>query len=210
MTRNRRCCCHRRPHEVRSAAVALPTLEVAIAGRCTTFAGLQSVGIHREAHRAAWCAPLEARVDEDFCEPLAFRLLLDETRAWYHQRLFERACNVSAAHDGRGRTQILDARIRTRADEDAIELDGRDRLFGFEPHVDERSRPDVALYVIRATCRIGYLAVDPGDELRRCAPRHLRHDRACIDRDLTIESRIRVGYQRAPIRSEEHTSELQS
>src|SRR4051794_37090728 len=47
-------------HEVGAAAVALASLEVAVGRRCAALARLQPVVVHRQAHRAARLAPLEA------------------------------------------------------------------------------------------------------------------------------------------------------
>src|SRR5579864_4177748 len=51
---------HRRAHQVRTAAGALPAFEVAVAGGGAALARFEAVGVHRQAHRAARLAPLEA------------------------------------------------------------------------------------------------------------------------------------------------------
>src|SRR5436853_467462 len=43
---------HRGAHQMRSAALALAALEVAVRGRGAALAGLELVGVHGEAHRA--------------------------------------------------------------------------------------------------------------------------------------------------------------
>src|ERR1051325_9741336 len=48
---------HRRAHQMRAAAGALPALEVAVRGRRAALAGLEPVGVHGETHRAALDAP---------------------------------------------------------------------------------------------------------------------------------------------------------
>src|SRR5689334_14438159 len=77
---------HRRTHEMRAAAGALPPLEVAVRRRRATLARLEPVVVHREAHRAARLAPFEARVAERPVEALGFRLRLDETGAGHDHR----------------------------------------------------------------------------------------------------------------------------
>src|SRR5689334_13996635 len=73
---------HRRAHEQRAAAGApLPADEVAVRRRRADFAALEAVGVHREAHRAARLAPLEAGGRENFIEAFFFRELFDLRRA---------------------------------------------------------------------------------------------------------------------------------
>src|SRR3954452_18782804 len=63
--------------EVRAPAAALAPLEVAVRGRGAALAGLEGVGVHPQAHRAARAAPVEAGGAEDLVEALGFGLLLD-------------------------------------------------------------------------------------------------------------------------------------
>src|SRR5688572_30909491 len=74
MSRDRRGGRHRRAHEVSAPSVALPPLEVAIRSRRAALARLEAVGVHREAHRAARLAPLEAGVAKDAIEAFALGL----------------------------------------------------------------------------------------------------------------------------------------
>src|SRR5438034_1091318 len=54
---------HRGTHQQRaSGRTALPPLEVAVRGRGADLPPLETIGIHREAHRASGAAPLEAGV----------------------------------------------------------------------------------------------------------------------------------------------------
>src|ERR1700680_303872 len=69
---------HGRRNEMRAALVALAALEVAVRGRGATLAGIELVGIHGEAHRAAGLAPLEAGLDENLVEAFGFGLLFDQ------------------------------------------------------------------------------------------------------------------------------------
>ena len=70
--------CHGRADQMGTAARALTTLEVAVAGGCATFAGLQAVGVHRQTHGAARLAPLETGRLENFMQAFTLRLLLDQ------------------------------------------------------------------------------------------------------------------------------------
>src|SRR3954464_14739994 len=66
---------------MRAAARALPAFEIAVGGRRATLAGLESIGIHAEAHRAAGLAPFEARVAENAVETFLLGLHLHQPRA---------------------------------------------------------------------------------------------------------------------------------
>src|SRR6185436_21188564 len=63
---------HRRADEVRAPARALPPLEVAIRGGRAALAGLEAVGVHRQAHRAAGLAPFETRFAEHLVQTFPF------------------------------------------------------------------------------------------------------------------------------------------
>src|ERR1700675_3728271 len=69
---------HRRRHEVGAALVTLAALEIPVGGRGAALAGLELVGIHGEAHRAAGLAPFEAGLEEYFVEPFGLGLLFDQ------------------------------------------------------------------------------------------------------------------------------------
>src|SRR5690349_15058937 len=47
---------HRRAHQMGAAAAALAALEIAVRGRGAALLGLELVGVHRQAHRAAGLA----------------------------------------------------------------------------------------------------------------------------------------------------------
>ena len=74
MPGHRRCRGHRGADQVGAAAVALPALEVAVAGGRAALAGLQPVGVHRQAHRAARLPPFEAGGFEDHVQAFALGL----------------------------------------------------------------------------------------------------------------------------------------
>src|SRR5437764_318705 len=108
---------HHRAYEMRTAARALASLEVAVGGRGATLSRRKTVRVHAEAHRAAGLAPFEARFAEDAIETFALGLLLDQARARYHQRELH-VLGDTAALDHRGRgAQVLDARVGARTDE---------------------------------------------------------------------------------------------
>src|SRR5690242_4193136 len=73
--------------EVGAPAAPLATLEVAVGGRRTALAGLEDVGVHAQAHRAARAAPVEAGGAEDLVEALGLGLGLHLHRAGHHHRV---------------------------------------------------------------------------------------------------------------------------
>src|SRR3954466_2872859 len=100
---------HRGADEMGAAALSLPPLEVAVRGRGTALAGIEPVGIHAEAHRAAGLAPLEAGVAEDAVEALFLGLRLYQAGARDHHRHTDvRSLAAALYHGGRG-TQVLNA-----------------------------------------------------------------------------------------------------
>src|SRR4051812_40728333 len=58
--------------KVRAPAAPLSSFKVAVARRGAALAGPQGVRVHREAHRAAGLAPLEARVAEERIKSFLF------------------------------------------------------------------------------------------------------------------------------------------
>lgn len=60
---------------------SLASFEIAVAGRGASFARLQDVGIHGQAHAAPRFPPLEAGFTEHAIEPFLLGLLFDEARA---------------------------------------------------------------------------------------------------------------------------------
>src|SRR5690606_25503958 len=64
-----------------TAALALPALEVPVAGADGVLARRELVAIHGDAHRAAGFTPLGAGGLEDLPQPLGLGLLLHELRA---------------------------------------------------------------------------------------------------------------------------------
>src|SRR5689334_25410768 len=105
---------------MRAALEALPAFEVAVRGRGATLFRLELVGIHREAHRAARLAPVEASSLEDLVETFRLRLLFHETGAGNDHCVDIRVDRL-AGRDARNLAQILDARVGARSDEHAAE-----------------------------------------------------------------------------------------
>src|SRR3954449_11830065 len=112
---------HLRADEVGAPAAALASLEVAVRGRGAALAGLEDVGVHAQAHRAARAAPVEARGAEDLVEALLLGLLLHLHRAGDDHRV-DVARHLAPLDDLGGGAQVADARVRARADEDPVEL----------------------------------------------------------------------------------------
>src|SRR6187399_1096523 len=105
-----------------AAKPSLAALEVAVRGRGATLARAKLIGVHAEAHRAAWLAPVEARFLEDLVEAFGFGLLLHQPRA-RNDHGADILMHVLAVDDARDLAQILDAPIGAGADEHAVERD---------------------------------------------------------------------------------------
>src|SRR6267143_653797 len=84
---NRRHRGHGWRHQMGAALKSLTALEIAVRGRSAALFRRQLVGVHRQTHRAARLAPLEAGLDEDLVEALGFRLFLHDARARHDHRI---------------------------------------------------------------------------------------------------------------------------
>ena len=153
--------------------------------------GASDVGVHAEAHRAAGDAPVEAGRAEDLVEALGLGLRLDLLRARHDHRV-DAASDLAALDDLGGGAQVADARVRARADEDAVERDLLDRRARLEVHVAaaRARRPRV----LRLRARpLGDGATMSGVG----APRDLRRERARRRRRSRLSNaRALVGAQR--------------
>src|SRR3954469_3095390 len=182
---------HLRRDEVRSPTAPLAALEVAVARRGAALAGRERVRVHPEAHRAAGAAPVEPRGAEDLVEALLLGLRLHLLRPRNDHGVHAARDLAALDHGGRG-PEVADARVRARADEDAIELDLLDRRPGPEVHVAQR-----ALLALRL--RLRHFAGHRRDHLGGRAPRDLRRQRARVHLDLLVEARAVFGPQIAPL-----------
>src|SRR6185312_7978774 len=125
---------HGKTHKMRASARTLTPFEIAVRRGRAPIAGPPPNGVHRETHRAAGLAPFDPRVDEHLVEACAFGLRLDEARARHdHREAYARRHTApELLHDIRGCANVLDTRIRARADEHLIDLDRLHRQIGFE------------------------------------------------------------------------------
>src|SRR5213594_2895387 len=69
---------HGRAHQMGAPAAALAAFEIAVRGRGTTLAGLELVGVHRQAHGTAGLAPFETSLEEDPVEAFLLGLVLHQ------------------------------------------------------------------------------------------------------------------------------------
>src|SRR5690242_18490810 len=102
-----------------ATAKALPSFEVAVRCRGASLTGFQLVGIHRETHRAAWLAPVEAGRFEDPVEALGFGLQFHKARSGHYHGVDARSHPLACDHARHG-PQIFDAPVRAGSDEYAI------------------------------------------------------------------------------------------
>src|SRR6266481_190880 len=86
MTGNRSCCRHRRAYQMRAPTGTLTALKVAVRRRGATFAGFQTIGVHRQTHGTTRLAPLETGLGKDTVQALGFRLALDQSGTRHDER----------------------------------------------------------------------------------------------------------------------------
>src|SRR3954452_24355779 len=181
---------HLRADEVGAPAAALAPLEVAVRGRGAALAGLEDVGVHAQAHRAAGAAPVEAGGAEDLVEPLGLGLGGHRLGARDDHRV-DVAGHLAALDQLGGGAKVADAAVRAGADEDAVEPDLLHRRAGLEPHVLERA-------LVAVGARLRHRLGDGHDHRWRGAPGDERAQRAGVDGDLLVEAGVLVGSQLAP------------
>ena len=180
---------HRRTDQMGATALPLAALEVAVRGRGAALPGSSRSAVHRQAHRAARLAPLEARLAKEHVEPLLLGLPLHQARARHDHGLLDGVGDLAPLDDRRGRAQVLDARVRARADEHPVETDVGDRGVRLEVHVGERAADAVGTSCARPRARRGSARgrrpgrPSPGRCPRRPAARWW--PRRCARRDRT-------------------------
>src|SRR5262245_50053485 len=97
---------------MRAALVTLTPFEIAVGGRSAALTREQFVRVHREAHRTARFAPLEAGSLEDLVEAFRLRLHFHEAGAGDDHRI-DIAVDGLAIDNASNRAQILDASVGT-------------------------------------------------------------------------------------------------
>src|SRR5262245_36266142 len=122
MTRDRGRRGHSRAHQMRAAALALPALEVPVAGGGGAIAGPEYVRVHPQTHRASRPAPLEPRLGEHPIEAFPLRLELDGDAPGDDERP-EAVLHPPAADDVGDDAEILDPGVGARTDEDRVRAD---------------------------------------------------------------------------------------
>src|SRR5579872_2444954 len=190
---------HGRTHQVRPSAATLAALEIPVRGGRASLARRESVGVHRQTHRAAGFAPFESGFDEDAVESFFFGLMLHQTRAGHHQRV-NASGNLAAFGDGGGGAQILDARIGARTDEDLLHSYVGEARARRQPHILQRALHRRALAGVGDSRRIRHRAGDRQHVFGAGAPRHLRRDFARVEAHDGVVTRTAIRRQRLPER----------
>ena len=130
---------HHGADQMRAAAFALASFEIAIGSAGGAFAAGQNVVIHADAHAAAGVAPFETGVDENFIQAFFFGLRFHYARAGDGEGLLDVFCDMLAFDHVGGGAKIFDARIGAGADEDAVDGNIGDWRARLKVHVDERA-----------------------------------------------------------------------
>ena len=87
-----------------ASALSLPSLEITIGGGGATLTRRKPVIVHRQAHRAARVAPLEAGGDEYPVQAFIFCLLLHQAGTRHHHRQLHVCRDLAAFGHGCRRT----------------------------------------------------------------------------------------------------------
>ena len=179
-------------------ALALPALEVAVGRRGAALSGLEGVGVHAQAHRAAGTAPLGAGLLEDHVEPFVLGLQPDPHRTGYDEQAGV-LVDLAALDDLGGEPQVLDPAVGAGADEDRVDLDLAHRRAGLEPHVPQcLLGGDPVLGVLEV---LGARDVAPsGTPWPGLVPQVTNGVIvAGVEDDLLVELRVGVGAQGPPV-----------
>jgi energy-coupling factor transporter ATP-binding protein EcfA2 len=178
---------------------ALTPFEIAVRGRRAALARLQPVGVHRQTHRATRLTPLEAGGDENLVQALGLGLALDQAGARHHQRQLDVGGTWRPLSHGSRLTQILDARVGARADEDLVDGDLVDRRVRVEAHVLQRALHAFALDRIGFSWPGRARAVD-GETISGEVPQvTCGLMSSAFSVDDAVELRAGIGMQGAPV-----------
>src|ERR1043166_8381553 len=105
---------------------------------------------------------------------------------------------MAAAYHLRRGPEILDARVRARAEEHAVDRQAGERRARREAHVLERPGRGKPLILGAERRGIGDARADVRDHAGRRAPRDLRTDRRGVERDGPVVGRAGIAPQRPP------------
>ena len=150
-----------RRDQVGAAALALPTLEVAVRRRRAALAGRELIGVHAKAHRASGAAPLGAGRGENRVQTLGLGLRLHPHRTGHHQHP-QRRVDVPAAQHVGGRPQVLDPAVGAGSEKHGVDVDLPQRRAGRQAHVLQRPLGGAALVVVTDQFRVRDTAADNG------------------------------------------------
>src|SRR2546425_456974 len=193
-------CGHDRAYEMRAAVLALAALEIAIAGAGAALVGRQDVDVHADTHAAASVEPLETGGGENLIQAFFFGLRLDAPGAGNNQCLLDVFCDVLAFDEMCGGAQIVEARIRARADEHAVHGNIYDGRAGFQAHVFESTFRSLLIIQILEVVRIGDARGDAGNHAGIGAPGDLGSDLLGVELDGHVEFRAVVTLELLPTR----------
>ena len=176
---------------------ALAAFKVAVAGARGAFLGCQLVGVHCQAHRTPWFAPVESGVDKDAIQAFLFGLQFYGMAARHHHRPFDlHAAPAGYVCCG---AQIFDATVGARADEHGVHGDVADAGARHQTHVVERARHGVAGSGVAQIVEQRNAAIDRHHLGGVGAPRDMRGECCCINLDAFVKLCAVVGAQCAPI-----------
>src|SRR4051794_21265363 len=140
---------------MRTSALALTTLEVAVGGRGTALLRGELVGVHAQTHRAPGAAPLGPGLLEHDVEALVLGLQTYAHRPGDHEQPGV-VGDGPALQDLRGEAEVLDPAVGAGADEDGVDVDLAHGRAGVEAHVVQGPPGRDAVVLLGVRLRLGH------------------------------------------------------
>jgi len=177
----------------------LATFEVAVRRAGTALTRRKNVGVHAQAHGTASLSPLETGILEDLVKTLLFSLLLHQAGTGHDHDTLEVRSGLLSLDNVRRNSQILDASVGTRSDEDLVENDIGHLGTCLETHVLEGTFARLLLVLVIEVVRSGNNTSDANNILRRSTPGDCRLDVLSIDENVNVEFRVFVSAKAGPV-----------
>ena len=181
---------------VRPVGLPWRPLKLRLDDDAQTSRPFEPVRIHRQAHRAAGAAPVEASFAEDLVQPFAFGGRGDALRAGHDERP-DVAGDVVSGDDARRLAEVGQPAVRARSDEGDVDPCAGDRLPGREAHELQRLGEACAIGR-RRLCRARKPGVYAHRLTRIDAPGHRRGDCGAVDAHDVVPGGARIGGHAAP------------
>ena len=183
-------------HEVGSAALALATGEVSVAGAGAAVSGGDEVAVHADAHGAAGFTPGEAGGLEDVVEVLGFGVVFDLGAAGDDET--GDFCFL-VLEDLGGGLEVFEAAVGAGSDEDLVDGEAFQGGAGGEVHVAELFAEGFAAGLVGFLGGVGDFGGDGEGGFGGGAPGCGGGDLGCVELGFAVECGGGVGVEVAPV-----------